>query len=101
MPCLGTTVTVQCMGLLDLTSITERTISVTGDPFNITVAFWPRYWAKRQRRASIGSVISMACMHHQWSRYAKEFRDDLQHIREALIKNFCESCARLARSGSH
>jgi hypothetical protein len=65
MPCLDTTVTVQRMGLLDLTSITERTIPVTGNPFNITVAFWPRNWAKRQRRASIGSVISIACMHHQ------------------------------------
>jgi hypothetical protein len=43
MPCLGTTVTVQRVGLLDLTSITERTIPVTGNPFNITVAFWPRY----------------------------------------------------------
>jgi hypothetical protein len=40
---LGTTVTVQRMGLLDLTSITERTIPVTGIPFNITVAFWPLY----------------------------------------------------------
>jgi hypothetical protein len=43
MPCLGTTVTVQRMGLLDLTSITERTIPVTGNPLNITVDFWPLY----------------------------------------------------------
>jgi hypothetical protein len=68
MPCLGTTVTVQRMGLLDLISITERTIPVTGIPFNITVAFWPRYWAKRQRRASIGSVISIGCMHPHGTR---------------------------------
>jgi hypothetical protein len=34
---------VQRMGLLDLTSITERTIPVTGNPFNTTVAFSPRY----------------------------------------------------------
>jgi hypothetical protein len=67
MPCLGTTETIQRVGLLDLTSITERTIPVTRNPFNITVAFWPRYWAKRQRRASIRSVISKVCMHHQWS----------------------------------
>ena len=45
MRCLGTTVTVHRIGLLDLTSITERTIPVTGNPFNITVAFSPRYWA--------------------------------------------------------
>ncbi len=42
MPCLGTTVTVQRMGL-DLCSMTERTMPVTGNPFNITVVFWPRY----------------------------------------------------------
>jgi hypothetical protein len=85
MPCLETTVTVQRMGLLDLTSITERTIPVTGIPFNITVACWPRYWAKRQRWASIGSVISIGGMHHQWSRYAKQFRDDLHDIEQPLI----------------
>jgi hypothetical protein len=67
MPCLGTTVTTQRVGSLDLTSITERTIPVTRNPFKITVAFWPRYWAQRQRRASIRSVISKVCMHHQWS----------------------------------
>jgi hypothetical protein len=39
MPCLGTTETIQRVGLLDLTSITERTIPVTGNPFNINVAF--------------------------------------------------------------
>jgi hypothetical protein len=43
MPRLGATETIQRVGLLDLTSITERTIPVTGDPFNITVAFSPRY----------------------------------------------------------
>jgi hypothetical protein len=45
MLCFSTTVTVHRVGLLDLTSITDRTIPVTGDPFNITVAFSPRYWA--------------------------------------------------------
>ncbi len=67
MPCLGTTETIQRIGLLDGTSITERTIPVTGNPFNITVAFSPRYLARRQRRASIWSVISIVRMHHQWS----------------------------------
>ena len=45
MPWLGTTVTVQRIGLLDLFSWTERTIPETGDPFSITVAFSPRYCA--------------------------------------------------------
>jgi hypothetical protein len=84
MPSFGTTETIQRAGLLDLTSITERTNPVTGSPFNITVAFWPRYWAKRQRRASFGSVISMGCMHHQRSRYAKRFRDHLHDIEQPL-----------------
>ncbi len=76
MPCLGTTETIQRVGLLDLTSITERTIPVTRNPFNITIAFWPPYWARRQRRASTGSVISKVCMHHQWSRNAIQLRDE-------------------------
>jgi hypothetical protein len=39
MPVSGTTVTVQRVGLLDLCSLTELTIPVTGNPFNIKVAF--------------------------------------------------------------
>ena len=45
MPCLGTTDTIQRIGVLDVSSRTERTIPVTGNPFNISVAFSPRYWA--------------------------------------------------------
>ena len=44
-PCLGTTETIHRIGVLDLSSLTERTIPVTGKPRNITVALWPRYWA--------------------------------------------------------
>ena len=44
-PCLDTTVTVHRVGEMDLFSLTERTIPVTGDPFNINLAFSPRYWA--------------------------------------------------------
>ncbi len=84
MPCLGTTETIQRAGLLEATSMTERTIPVTGNPFNITVVLWPRYWAKRQRRASFGSVISTGCMHHRRSRYAKRFRDHLHDIEQPL-----------------
>ena len=35
MPCLGTTVTVHRVGVLDLSSLTVRTIPVTRNPFNI------------------------------------------------------------------
>jgi hypothetical protein len=45
MPCLGTTETIQRIGVLDLSSLTERTIPVTGNPPIITVALSPRYWA--------------------------------------------------------
>ncbi len=45
MPCPDTTVTVHRTELLDLFSLTERTIPETGDPFSITVAFSPRYCA--------------------------------------------------------
>jgi len=43
--CLGTTETIQRVGVLDLSSLTERTIPVTGMPFNINLAVSPRYWA--------------------------------------------------------
>jgi hypothetical protein len=59
-----TTVTVHRVGVLDLSSLTARIIPVTGTPFKINLAFWPRYWAKRQRRASNGFVISMVCTWH-------------------------------------
>jgi hypothetical protein len=42
---LGMTETIQRIGVLDLSSRTERTIPVTGNPRNITVALSPRYWA--------------------------------------------------------
>jgi hypothetical protein len=38
MICLGTTETIQRIGVLDASSRTERTIPVTGNPFNIDVA---------------------------------------------------------------
>jgi hypothetical protein len=40
-----TTVTVHRIGVLDLSSLTARIIPVTGTPFKINLAFWPRYWA--------------------------------------------------------
>jgi hypothetical protein len=42
---MSATVTVHRVGLLDSTSIIERTIPAMGDPFNVNNAFSPRYWA--------------------------------------------------------
>ena len=42
MPGAAKTVMIQRVGLLDLTSMTERTNPVTGDPSTVTVVFWPR-----------------------------------------------------------
>ena len=63
-PFLGTTVTVHRAGQLALCSLTARIIPVTGNPFNISLTFSPRYWARRQRRTSIALVISMVCIRH-------------------------------------
>ncbi len=43
MICWARIKTVQRVGTLDLSSLTERTIPVTGDPFSINVALSPRY----------------------------------------------------------
>jgi hypothetical protein len=69
------TETVHRVSVLDLSSLTAQTIPVTGDPFNINRAVSPRYWAYRQRRASVGLVILIVSMHHGRSRYAKQLRD--------------------------
>jgi hypothetical protein len=58
-------VTIQRVGLLDLTSMTERTNPVTSDPFTVTVVFWRRCWSYRQRLATFGSVVSNVCMLYQ------------------------------------
>ena len=42
MPDWAMTVTIQRVGLLDLTSITEWTTPVTSIPSTVTVVFWPR-----------------------------------------------------------
>jgi hypothetical protein len=43
MVCWARIETIQRVGALDLSSLTERTIPATGNPFNINVAFSPRY----------------------------------------------------------
>jgi hypothetical protein len=42
---LATTVTIQRVGLLALTSMTERTNPVTSDPFTVNVVLWARCWS--------------------------------------------------------
>jgi hypothetical protein len=65
---LVTTVTIQRFGLLNLTSMTERTSPVTSDPLTVNVVFWPRCWSKRQRLATFRSVVSNVCMLDQVTR---------------------------------
>src|SRR3981081_4549768 len=43
--------------------------------------------------ASNGSVISIVCVSHHWSRYVKQFRDDPQDISKPL-NNTCPSESR-------
>ena len=57
MPRLGITVMVQRVAGLDLSSLMDRTIPVTGIPSKTTVAFSPRSWAKRQCLTTFGSLI--------------------------------------------
>jgi len=59
---LGTTVTIQRIGVLVLSSSTERTTAVTGSPSMVNFVFSPRNWAYRQRRASFGSMVSNRCI---------------------------------------
>jgi hypothetical protein len=59
MPCLGTTVTVHRVGIEDLSSLTERIIPVTGNPFNadsfldVVSAFILQRWIPVLRPASV------------------------------------------------
>jgi hypothetical protein len=62
MPGLATTVTIHRVGLLDLSSITDRTKPVMVAPIKLKLVFSFRNWAYRQRLASFGSVITIVCM---------------------------------------
>ena len=64
MLCLGTRVTTHRVVVLDVSSLTDRTIPVNDNPYKNRVALSPRYKAYRQRRASNLSVISIVCMWH-------------------------------------
>jgi hypothetical protein len=49
MPCSATTVTIQRVGRLDLSSITDRTNPVTVDPINVNLAFGPDIGRSRRK----------------------------------------------------
>ena len=60
--CTAMRVTIHRVGLLDLSSSTDRTYPVSVDPISVNRAFCPRYWAIRARLASTGSVVSNFCI---------------------------------------
>ena len=62
MLCIAMTVMIHRLGVLDLSSMTDRTMPVIVDPIKLNRALPPRYWAMRARLASIGSVVSTDCM---------------------------------------
>jgi hypothetical protein len=101
MPCLGTTVTVHRVGMLDLSSLTARIIPVTGNPFNINRALSPPVLGVAAA-PGLYRTRDFDSLHAFTNGRGKrnQSRDDPHHIRAALIKNFpCESRARLARPG--
>ena len=59
MLCIAMTVMIHRLGVLDLSSMTDRTMPVIVDPIKLNRALPPRYWAKRARLASIGSIVSI------------------------------------------
>jgi hypothetical protein len=58
---VGTIVTIHRGGVQDRSSWTARTTPKNLEPFKLSSAGRPRYWALRQRRASTGLVISTVC----------------------------------------
>ena len=58
---VGTIVTIHRGGAQDRSSWTARTVPKNLEPFKLSSAGRPRYWTKRQRRASTGLVISTVC----------------------------------------
>jgi len=75
-PCLDATVTVHRVGVLDLSSLTDRTSPVIRNPFKTTLANSPRYEASdealQQLRKIMGKattsrlqrISNFACLHH-------------------------------------
>src|ERR1700730_707196 len=58
---VGTIVTIHRCGLRDGSSATDRTRPKNLDPFKLSSAVRPLYWAHRQRRASGKLLVSTVC----------------------------------------
>jgi hypothetical protein len=58
---VGTIVTIHRCGQLDRSSWTDRTMPKNLDPFKLSSAARPLYWARRQRVASRKLVVSTVC----------------------------------------
>ena len=58
---IGTIVTIHRCGMLNRSSWTDRTMPKIFDPFKLSSAVRPQYWARRQRRASTELVVSTVC----------------------------------------
>jgi hypothetical protein len=54
-------VTIHRGGLLDGSSLTDRTTPKIVDPFKVSAAACPLYWARRQRWASMELLVSTVC----------------------------------------
>src|SRR6266404_4635488 len=58
---IGTIVTIHRGGTRDRSSRTDRTMPKNFDPFKLSSAVRPLYWALRQRRASTELLVSTVC----------------------------------------
>ena len=58
---IGTIVTIHRRGTRDRSSWTDRTTPKNFDPFKLSSAVRPKYWAWRQRRASTELLVSTVC----------------------------------------
>jgi hypothetical protein len=58
---VGTIVTIHRLALQDRSSWTERTMPKNPEPFKLTCAACPLYWARRQRAASRKLLVSTVC----------------------------------------
>src|SRR5713226_2190918 len=58
---VGTIVTIHRCGLRDRSSWTDRTMPKNFDPFKLSSAVRPLYWARRQRWASAELLVSTVC----------------------------------------
>jgi len=63
---VGTTVMIHRGGLVDGSSRTDRTVPKNLEPFRLSSAGSPRYWAKRQRRASTGRLFRLFAQRPQY-----------------------------------